>query len=140
MSWSTFETAAPELAVTGRQALERDGRPQGLLATVRGGDPPRIHPISLGIVDGRLLTFILKSAKRADLEHDGRYALHAHLDPDVPIEFMVRGRARRVDEREGRERLRPLRGSERGHRNRHSERRAREDRERRRRRVAGDEA
>jgi hypothetical protein len=98
VSWSAFETDAPDLAKLGRAALVRDGIRQGLLATVRDGEPPRIHPVYVEIVDGRLFTFLLRSAKRGDLERDGRYALHAHQDPSVPTEFMVRGRATRVDD------------------------------------------
>ncbi len=49
------------------------------------------------MVDGHLYTFVqAKSAKREDLDEDGRYALHAHMDANVPHEFMVRGRAREV--------------------------------------------
>ena len=45
-------------------------------------------------VDGRLLTVVLAgSAKAADLLADGRYALHGHVDPAVPHEVLVRGRA-----------------------------------------------
>jgi hypothetical protein len=69
-----------------------------LLATVRGDEPPRIHPIWVGIVGGRLYAFILKSAKRTDLERDGRYALHSHINPPVPCEFSIRGRARLIDD------------------------------------------
>ena len=92
-SWGEFEAAAPALAAAGRALLERDGHGSGLLATVRASLPPRIHPVSVGIVEDRLLVFVLASAKRNDLEQDGRYALHTHLDPEVPNEFMVRGRA-----------------------------------------------
>ena len=57
--WATFADAAPELAATGRRA------PRAHRA--RGGDcwppsaatlPPRINPVSVGIVDGHLLTFV----------------------------------------------------------------------------------
>lgn len=95
-TWAQFEAAAPELASAGRRLLRRDGIDQGLLATVRGDDPPRIHPVHVGFVDGRLLTFVPRSAKLADLEQDGRYALHAHQDPAAPSEFLLRGRAARV--------------------------------------------
>ena len=92
--WSTFAAADPELAAGGRALLERGGHGTGLLATVRPGVPPRISPVSVAIVDGRLLVFvIIGSAKERDLLEDGRYALHAHLDPVVPHEFQVRGRA-----------------------------------------------
>ena len=92
-SWSTFATAEPELAARGRALLERSGIGEGFLATV-GDGPPRIHPVHVRIVDGRLLTFVIAgSAKARDLSSDGRYALHAHQDPAVPHEFLVRGRA-----------------------------------------------
>jgi hypothetical protein len=95
-TWNEFATAAPELAEKGRALLERDGHGSGLLATVRGELAPRIHPVTVAIVDGHLYTFVLASAKRRDLEQDGRYALHSHLDLETPNEFMVRGRAHLV--------------------------------------------
>jgi hypothetical protein len=95
--WQTFADANPELAADGRRLLERSGAGTGLLATVRGDGPPRIHPVSVGWRDGRLLTFaIVGSAKDRDLLADGRYALHAQWDPAVPHEFLVRGRATEV--------------------------------------------
>jgi dipeptidyl aminopeptidase/acylaminoacyl peptidase len=98
-TWDEFAAASPRLAADGRQALERSGHGQAFLATVRGLNPPRINPVSLAIVDGRLLVFlIVGSAKLADLEADGRYALHAHQDPARPHEFQVRGHARPVDD------------------------------------------
>ena len=95
-NWDHFEHEAPELAERGRALLYRTGEGLALLATVRGGElPPRIHPINLEIVDGRLLTFIHDdSAKARDLVEDGRFAVHAHQDPEVPHEFQARGRAR----------------------------------------------
>jgi hypothetical protein len=96
-SWNDFAGVAPSEAALGRSLLERTGIGEGLLATIRGGEPPRIHPVHVRIVDGHLLTFVLGgSAKAADLATDGRYALHAHLDPAVPHEFLVRGRAAAV--------------------------------------------
>jgi len=98
-TWDEFAAAAPELAANGRRQLERTGSGNGLLATIRGDAPPRIHPISVAILDGRLLSFlIVGSAKTADLAADGRYALHAHQDPAEPHEFLVRGRARGVSD------------------------------------------
>ena len=91
-NWTTFAEAEPELASAGRRLLERSGIGAGLLATVRDGVPPRISPVTVGIVDGRLLVFVIVgSAKDRDLLEDGRYALHAHQDPAVPHEFQVRG-------------------------------------------------
>ena len=50
----------------------------------------------MGIIEGGLYVFVLDSAKRRDLEEDGRYALHAHQDKAAPDEFSVRGRARLI--------------------------------------------
>jgi hypothetical protein len=98
-TWADFEAGAPELAAVGQRTMERDGISQGLLATMRGEGLPRIHPIYVAVVGGRLYAFLLESAKRRDLELDGRYALHAHQDPHVPNEFELRGRARLVEDR-----------------------------------------
>lgn len=93
-TWSDFASAAPDQAAAGRTLIERSGIGEGLLATVRDDAPPRIHPVHVRIVDGRLLTFVIAgSAKAADLAADGRYALHAHQDPAVPHEFLIRGQA-----------------------------------------------
>lgn len=99
-SWSDFAAASPDVAARGRSLLERAGTGEGLLATVRGDGPPRIHPVNVGIVEGRLVSFVIVgSAKAGDLAHDGRYALHAHQDRAVPHEFLVRGRAIAVADR-----------------------------------------
>lgn len=97
MSWGRFEDDAPELAALVRELLRRDGIDQAFLATVRGDEAPRIHPVYVGIVDGRLYTFA-NGVKRRDLEADGRYALHPHQDEATPNEAALRGRARRVDD------------------------------------------
>lgn len=93
-SWNEFAAAAPDLAAQGRRLFERYGAGEALLATVRGDATPRIHPINIAIVDGRLLGYVIVgSAKAADLAADGRYALHAHQDRAEPHEFLVRGHA-----------------------------------------------
>jgi hypothetical protein len=100
VTWSELDAAAPDIAADGRRLLYARGDGEALLATVRGNEPPRIHPINVGVVDGRLYAFLLRSAKRVDLEQDGRYALHAHQDPAAPDEFSVRGRAQLIDDAE----------------------------------------
>jgi hypothetical protein len=97
ISWATFAAAAPALAREGRRLLAPGGTGHAFLVTVRGADtPPRIHPVTVGLIDDGLYVFLLRSPKRTDLEQDGRYAVHALLDPAVPGEFSVRGRARLV--------------------------------------------
>jgi hypothetical protein len=98
VTWSAFADAAPALADAGRRLIYRTETGEALLASVRNDEPPRIHPIYVAILDGRLYAFILRSPKRADLAQDGRYALHTHQDPAAPSEFMVRGRAHVVDD------------------------------------------
>ena len=90
--WAEFAAASPELAAAGARS-----NGAALLATVRGADAaPRLHPVTVGIVDGGLYVLVLDSAKRRDLAEDGRYAVHAHQDQAAPDEFSVRGRARLV--------------------------------------------
>ena len=97
VSWSEFAAAEPQLAEQGRALIYRRGDGEGLFVTVAGDGLPRVHPINVGVVDGRLAAFIQdKSAKAKDLESDGRYALHAVYDPTQPHEFLVRGRAQRL--------------------------------------------
>jgi hypothetical protein len=97
-TWADLVAADPDLAARGWALLAASGHGSALLATVRDSVPPRIHPMSVDIVDGHLLTVVLGgSAKARDLIADGRYALHAHQDPGKPDEFQVRGRARIVE-------------------------------------------
>ncbi len=93
MSWARFAASAPDLAADAHRLIFRTGEGSVLLATVRGDEVPRIHPISVAIVDGRLLAFILAGPKRVALETDGRYAMHSLLDLAAPDEVSVRGRA-----------------------------------------------
>lgn len=103
-TWQAFAEEAPAIAAAGQGLIYRTevrrqteiGR--AMLTTVRGSALPRIHPITVAISDGRLVAFIiLDSPKARDLAEDGRYALHAHQDPTVPHEFVVRGRARPIE-------------------------------------------
>ena len=97
-SWADLEAGAPAIAAAGSRQLDR-ANGAALLATVRGsGSAPRIHPVTVGIVDGGLYVFLLDSAKRVDILEDGRFALHAHQDQAAPDEFSVRGRARLIPE------------------------------------------
>jgi hypothetical protein len=95
-AWGELAMDSPDLAAAGARHLDR-GQGAALLATVRGSDAaPRIHPVTVGIVDGGLYVFVLDSAKRRDLTEDGRFALHAAQDKDAPDEFSIRGRARLI--------------------------------------------
>jgi hypothetical protein len=96
-SWSAFAAAEPEMAEKGRALLYQRGDGEGFLATVAANGTPRIHPLNVGVVDGRLLVFVQDfSAKARDLAANPHYALHAHQDPAAPDEFLLRGEARLV--------------------------------------------
>jgi len=98
VSWAELETAAPEIAGEGRRLFYARGDGEAILATIRGDGLPRIHPVNVGLVDGRLYTFVIGSSpKRLDLERDGRYAIHTHQDPMAPSEVALRGHARMVE-------------------------------------------
>jgi hypothetical protein len=103
--WAEFEAAAPAIATAGRDLLYRTQTGEALLATVRDGAVPRIHPIYIAILEGRLVAFLLSSPKAVDLAEDGRFALHAHQDPAAPHEFVVRGRAIPIDDGPMRQRM-----------------------------------
>ena len=93
-AWDAFAALEPELAATARSLLRRGATDEGLLATVRGDALPRINPVIVGFVGERLVTVALdRSAKLRELREDGRFALHAHQDPAVPNEVVIRGRS-----------------------------------------------
>ena len=103
-SWSAFAAAEPEMADRGRQLLYQRGDGEGFLATVAANGVPRIHPLNVGVVEGRLLVFVQdKSAKTRDLASNPSYALHAPQEAAHPSEFMVRGRAHLVTDAAARE-------------------------------------
>jgi hypothetical protein len=95
--WATFAAEEPQLAKSGLALLYQRGDGEGFLATVAASGTPRIHPLNVGVVDGRLLVFVqAHSSKARDLAANPRYALHAHQDPATPDEFLVRGTARLI--------------------------------------------
>lgn len=74
--------------------MYRSGDGEGMLVTASATEPPRVHPVNAAIVDGHFYTFVQGgSGKRRDLDSDGRYAFHTHLDRQAPSEFLVRGHA-----------------------------------------------
>jgi hypothetical protein len=97
-TWGDFAASAPELAAAGRRLIYQYGPGLGFLATVRPDGGPRLHPVCPVVTGGGLWVFVVPSPKGADLERDGRYALHALLPEEVEEEFYVTGRARRVED------------------------------------------
>ncbi|MGZ4130541.1 MAG: pyridoxamine 5'-phosphate oxidase family protein [Actinomycetota bacterium] len=100
VTWDSFETLAPELAVFGRERIDRR---VSFLATIRDDGGPRVHPVTPWIADGHLYVRMYEtSPKVADLERDPRFALHSMMDNADGIggEFAMRGRATGIHDRD----------------------------------------
>jgi Pyridoxamine 5'-phosphate oxidase len=96
VTWQAFEAESPDVAVFGRERLDRR---VSFLATIRSDGGPRVHPVTPWIFDGHLYIRMFEtSPKVADLSHDPRYALHSMMDNDDGIggEIALRGRAELV--------------------------------------------
>lgn len=98
VSWSEFARQAPEIAEAGRKLIHQHGIGLAFLATVRKDGAPRMHPVCPTVFEGGLYALIGPSHKRHDLIRDGRFALHSFPCPDVDDEFLVMGRARKIDD------------------------------------------
>jgi hypothetical protein len=96
--WSDFASSSPRLAAVVHDLLHQYGQGMAYLATVRADGGPRVHPVSPFVHDGRLYCFIVRSAKRDDLERDGRYALHTFPSDRSDDDAYLAGRATRVVE------------------------------------------
>ena len=106
-SWGDVERAAATLAETARARFEAHGL--GLMATLRHDGSPRISGIEPLFADGELwLGMMPGSRKGADLQKDGRFALHnATVDKQVTDgDVKIGGEARLVDTGESMDRFR----------------------------------
>ncbi len=99
VSWSEFESNAPEVARAGQRLLEDAPGTPGLafLATVGSDRRPRMHPFVPAVVGGGLWAFVILSPKQRDLDRDGWYAMHSRPARDDES-FFAAGRAVRVDD------------------------------------------
>jgi hypothetical protein len=89
ISWRAFERVAPEFGRAGRRLLVGE---VAFLATVSRSGDPRLAPVSpIFSGDHIYVSAGAKTPKRYDLEHDGRYVMHAMLGPSDE-EFQLAGR------------------------------------------------
>ena len=108
MTWGEFARAGPELAARAAPLLQ--DFTLAYLATVRPDGSPRVHPVTITIHEDGLYAFLVqRTPKRADLEHNGRFALHSFprfregtLVSYVDDEFSAAGVAVPVDDAETR--------------------------------------
>jgi hypothetical protein len=97
-TWSQFAADVPELAAF---AADRLGQGVAYLATIRADGPPRAHPVTPIIGEGRLFLFMEPtSPKGRDLRRDPRFALHSLVIDSAGSggEVYVRGRATPTDD------------------------------------------
>jgi hypothetical protein len=108
LTWGEFARAEPELAARAAPLLQ--DFTLAYLATVRADGSPRVHPVTVTIHEKGLYVFLVRGTpKRADLERDGRFALHSFprlrdgtLASYVDDEFSASGLAVPIDETERR--------------------------------------
>lgn len=103
MTWAQFEAASPDVAVFGRQRLQRR---IAYLATTRLDGSPRVHPVSPVITEHHLFVYMERtSPKGRDLRRDPRYSMHAAVEDNSggKGEFQVSGRAEVIEDTKTRE-------------------------------------
>jgi hypothetical protein len=104
-SWTEVATEAADLASSGRKLLLNCAPAWGiaLLGTIRADGSPRIGPLCVYILDGRLYITV-EGQKERDLQRDPRYFLHSYWG-DGQDEFAVAGEAGSPLDEEARTRL-----------------------------------
>ena len=100
VTWAEFSAVAPGLAGEIKEMIYQYGPGLGYLATVRADGGPRVHPVCPVITNEALYCFLVAtSPKRADLDRDGRYALHTFAAEDTDDEAYLTGTADKVADR-----------------------------------------
>ena len=105
MNWSSFSSAAPELAAFGRERFEAAGL--ALVGTLRKDGSPRISPLEPLIHDGELyLGMMWQSRKALDLLRDPSCLVQTTVRDreDLAGELKLRGRAVGIDDADAIER------------------------------------
>lgn len=100
-SWSTFETAAPDLAAEVRTRL--DAHVHKTIATLRLDGSPRISGTETILAEGELWVGSMWQAWKArDLQRDPRFALHSGSDdpPEWPGDAKLAGTAEEITDPE----------------------------------------
>ncbi len=92
-TWRAFAEQAPELAQAGERLFQE--HEVAYLATTSPAGWPRLSPFCPAVDAGHLWAFIIEeSPKRAHLDANGRFAIHA-MPGDEDEQFLVTGRAAR---------------------------------------------
>ncbi len=92
-TWAEVEAAVPELAAEARRRFE--AHRHHTLATLRADGSPRISGTEVKFREGELWIGSMKDARKAaDLQRDGRFALHSASEdpPEWPGDAKIAGR------------------------------------------------
>ena len=92
-TWSEMSIVRPDLASVGRELLYQVGVGLAFLSTVRSDGGPRLNPMCPVLTDDRIFALIVSGPKCADLQRDGRYAMHSFPCDTNEDAFMITGRA-----------------------------------------------
>ena len=90
----------PDLASVGRELFYQVGVGLAFLSTVRSDGGPRLNPMCPILTDDRIFALIVPGPKCADLQRDGRYAMHSFPCDTNEDAFMITGRAEMVTDGE----------------------------------------
>ena len=88
--------ARPDLASAGRELFYQVGVGLAFLSTVRRDGGPRLNPMCPIVADDRIFALIVPGPKCADLQRDGRYAMHSFPCDTNEDAFMMSGHAEAV--------------------------------------------
>jgi Pyridoxamine 5'-phosphate oxidase len=106
LTWAQLEVAAPEIALRGRDLLERFHFV--LVGTLTKDGSPRVNPCEAYVIDGHLLLNMMpRSLKALDLLRDPRIYVHTPVTSKEGAEgeFKLGGRAPVLDDEGLREKL-----------------------------------
>jgi Pyridoxamine 5'-phosphate oxidase len=106
LTWAELEAAAPDIALRGRELLDRFQFV--LVGTLTKDGSPRVNPCEAYVIDGHLLLNMMpRSLKALDLLRDPRIYVHTPVTSKdgTEGEFKLAGRASTLESRELREKL-----------------------------------
>jgi hypothetical protein len=106
LTWAELEAAAPDIALRGRELLDRFQFV--LVGTLTKDGSPRVNPCEAYVIDGHLLLNMMpRSLKALDLLRDPRIYVHTPVTSKdgTEGEFKLAGRASTLESRELRDKL-----------------------------------
>lgn len=106
LTWAELEASSPDIAIRGRELLDRFQFV--LVGTLTKDGSPRVNPCEAYVIDGHLLLNMMpRSLKALDLLRDSRVYIHTPVTSKngTEGEFKLAGRAVTLDDLELRQKL-----------------------------------